>query len=99
MNYRVHLIKDGTTTSNAGPSIFVPGPQRANVMQRHLSIFTIDTSSNAGTTRYYVGYSNFLYRNATGTDVTATHPNAASNEASFIRSGTAGYVYVVPLHQ
>ena len=98
IGYRVHLIKDGTTTATAGPVIYVSGPQRAGIMQRHISMFTLNTSSDAGTTRYYVGYSNFLYRDATGTDVTVTHPNAASNGASFIYGNVGGYVYVIPMN-
>jgi len=95
MNYRVVLTKDGVNAS--GISITVPGPQRADITQRNLSIFTI-TSSGTTTTRYYVGYSQFLYRDSTGTNITATHPNAATNTASFIRSGTAGYVYAIPMN-
>jgi len=96
MNYRVVLTEDGVTTS--GISIAVPGPQRADIMQRYISMFTVNTSSDTTTTRYYVGYSQFLYRDSTGTNITATHPNAATNTASFIRSGTAGYVYAIPMN-
>ena len=98
MNYRVLLTKDGVTGASS-ISIAVPGPQRANFMQRHITMFTLNISSNTATTRYYVGYSDFIYSDATGAHVTTTHPNAATNGASFIRRDVGGYVYAIPMTQ
>ena len=95
--YRV-VLTDGAGKWS-GLMAYCQGPMRANVLIRHITVFTIDTSSDTAITRYYVGYSDFTYSNATGANVTTTHPNAATNGASFIRRDIGGYVYAIPMGQ
>ena len=101
LNYRVGLMKPGGEVR--GVTIHLRGPYRGDntnsYFDRQMTMVTLSTLSNVTTTRYYVGYGGFTYWDANGANVTFTHPNAATNRVSFVRSGIHGYVYAIPMTQ
>ena len=99
VNYRIGLRRIDGTGGTEGLTVTVPGPMRANVLQRQFTIFGLNTLSDTSTTRYYLSYSEFKYLNSAGTNVTTTNTRAATNAASFILTGTYGIVYAIPLVQ
>jgi len=103
LKYQIGLIKAGGDFQSQ--TLFVRGPyngasaNQSSNFDRQLMIRTLDTSSDATTTRYYVGYGCFNYFDATKSSVLTTCTNAATNTAYFRRSGAGGTVYAIPMTQ
>jgi len=98
VSYRIVLTKDGISWD--GLSIFINGPMRLNTLVRHLTMFPLTVPPSDTLTRYYVGYSELRLFNSNGINVstnTTLNPNTSTNSASFIRNGTHGHVYAVPM--
>ena len=96
-SYIIGLVHGGETTC-PGTTIVVNGPYTNNgsTFVRLVTMYTMNVSNAA---RYYVGYAGFTYRNASGTNLTSTHANAATNSVIFGRNGLGGHIYAVPMHQ